>query len=85
MQLDIIIFNDNGRFFRFNKKGEQYICDVCYWYGLLYKREDGTWSAEIKQKYDPFEHYISEEPLASQNDGMRWITSRLIKKETGHS
>lgn len=79
MQLSTIIFNHEGRFFRFQCEGEQYICDICYWRGELHLREDGCWSAEIKQKYDPFEHYVSELPLANPAEGMRWITSRLIK------
>ncbi|MFT5193208.1 MAG: hypothetical protein ACI9EW_003549 [Cellvibrionaceae bacterium] len=81
MQLDTVIFNCDGRFFRFKQQGQQYICDVCYWRGELSLLEDGTWIAEIKQKYDPFEHYQSDPPLESQNAGMHWITSRLIKAE----
>ncbi|MFK7805859.1 MAG: hypothetical protein AB8G95_29785 [Anaerolineae bacterium] len=80
MQLSTILFNQENRFFKFKKEGNQYICDVCYWRGELTELEDGKWSAEIKQKYDPFEHYKSE-PLKSQEAGMRWITSRLIKEK----
>ncbi len=81
IQLDTVIFNHNGRFFRFKKKDSQYICDVCYWKGIIHQEEQG-WSAEILQKYDPFEHHKTTEMLTSVEDGMRWITERLIKKES---
>ncbi len=81
IQLDTVIFNHDGRFFKFKKGDEQFICDVCYWKGIIHKQEDG-WSAEILQKYAPFDHDQTTETLASAEDGMRWITERLIKKES---
>ncbi len=81
MQLSTILFNQDNRFFKFKMVGDQYICDICYWKGELVELEDGNWSAEIKQKYDPFEHYRSDKKLASREAGMRWITSRLIKEK----
>jgi len=81
MQLSTILFNYENRFFKFKKRGSQYICDICYWRGELTETDAGEWSAEIKQKYDPFEHYKADQPLESREAGMRWITSRLIKEK----
>ena len=81
MHLKTFIFNYNGRFFRFKEENHNYVCDICYWRGELAQAENEKWSAEIKQKYDPFEHYQSDATLQSKEEGMRWIASRLIKIE----
>ncbi len=80
VQLSTIIFNEDGRFFKFKKNQEQYICDICYWKGILREQADGSWQAEILQKFDPFEHHQTDAPLATQEDAMRWVATRLTKK-----
>lgn len=79
MHLQTFIFNYGSRFFRFKEEGLKLICDICYWRGEIIQVEAGKWSAEIKQKYDPFEHYKSEALLQSKDEAMRWVASRLIK------
>lgn len=75
---DTVIFNHKGHFFRFKKASDSYICDICYWKGEIQKSGSG-WSAEVQQKFDPFEQ-DSIDQLNSQEEAMRWIAAKLVKK-----
>ena len=81
MHVQTIIFHYDGRFFRFKKQNQSYVCDICYWRGEITLQENGAWSAEISQKYEPFEHDKSDTQLQTKEEGMSWIASRLIKVE----
>ena len=75
---DTVIFNHEGRFFKFKKAADSYICNICYWKGEIQKTGSG-WSAEVQQKFNPFEHEAINQ-LSSQDEAMRWIAAKLVKK-----
>ena len=79
VQLDTVIFNHQGRFFRFKKVEGEYICDVCYWKGVLHEHPDG-WTAKVLQKFDPFDHHRTESAYKTADEAMRWVADQLAKK-----
>ena len=81
INLETVIINHKGSFFRFKKMGAQYVCEVCYWKGVLHPEEDG-WSAEIQQKFPPFDHDQTDSNLPSAEEAMNWIADQLVKKES---
>ena len=80
MQLNTIIHNHAGNLFRFKLVDSQYTCDICYWRGQVKQTADGEWSAEILQKYDPFEHHVADSSFPSQKQAMEWVATQLVKK-----
>ncbi|MEM9774582.1 MAG: hypothetical protein AAF902_08385 [Chloroflexota bacterium] len=80
MKFNTIIHNHKGHLFTFKLTDEKFVCHICYWRGHIEKSADGDWSAEILQKYDPFEHHIAESKFQSQDQAMEWVASQLVKK-----
>lgn len=80
MQFNTIIYNHAGHLFRFKLIDEQYRCDICYWKGQVKQTAEGIWSAEILQKYDPFEHHIADSDFSSHQLAMEWVAEQLVKK-----
>lgn len=78
-----LIYQVDGEFFRFQRQDDQVLaCHSCQWHGGVLPDEANPkmFKAFVEQKYPPYGRIWCDEPLPSENAGMKWVALELLKE-----
>jgi len=81
IQLNSLIYQVDGQYFRFQRKDDQsLVCHICQWHGgvLSDEADSSLFKAFVEQKYPPYGRIWCESALLSEKQGMNWVAKNLL-------